>query len=187
VKRAALALALAALCAASAGPSAAAGLGDYTGFWNGQLQGFRGKYRVTLTVSGLNKSYYGSYSVLPPKGAASRGTFSFEPGKNGCWGVRLNAPGGAPLRVPEFCPRPGGGVVFYVDGAELSVIAETRPGTAALDIIVSHKHDELRGTIGRKTPRGQAAEPAKAEPPPPSVPLLNAGEKPVRAKRPPKL
>lgn len=175
-------LAFAALFAASA---AAAGLGDYTGFWSGHLRGFRGNYKVTLTVSGLNKSYYGSYSVVPPEGKASRGTFSFEPGKAGCWSVRLNA-SGAPLRVPEFCPRPGGGVVFYVDGADLSVIAETRPGTAALELIVSHKHDELRGTIGRKTPRGQAAEPAKAEPPPSAVPLLNAGEKPLRAKRPPK-
>lgn len=187
MKSAALTLALAALCAAGACPSAAAGLGDYAGFWNGELRGFSGKYKVTLTVSGLNKSYYGSYSVLPPEGKASRGTFSFDPGKNSCWGVRINAPGGAPLRVPEFCPRSGGGVVFYVDGAELSVIAEARPGTAALDIIVSHKHDELRGTIGRKTPRGQAAAPAKAESPPPAVPLLNDGEKPLRAKHPPKL
>jgi len=184
VKAAARALALAALCAACAGRAAAAGLADYAGFWSGELAGFRGKYQVTLTVSGLNKSYYGSYSVRPPEGKPSRGTFSFEPGKAGCWSVRLNA-SGAPLRVPEFCPRPGGGVVFYVDGADLSVIAETRPGTAALELIVSHKHDELRGAIGRKTPRGPA--PAAKPEPPPSVPLLNESEKAVRSKRPPKL
>lgn len=184
MKPVALALALAALCAA--GSAAASGLDDYTGFWSGELKGFRGKYKVTLTVSGLNKSYYGSYSVRPPEGQPSRGTFSFEPGKTNCWAVRLNAPGGAPLRVPEFCPRSGGGVVFYVDGAALSVIAETRPGTAALELIVSHKKDELRGAIDRKTPRGAAAAPKKAEPEP-AVPLLNEIEKPLRAKRPPKL
>lgn len=164
---------------------AAGGLEEYAGFWSGGLKGFRGAYRVTLSVSGLNKSYYGSYSVVPPEGKPSRGSFSFEPLKGGCWAVAINAPGGPPLRVREFCPR-GGGVTFFVDGANLSVVA--RPaGGGSLDAIVSDKSDELRGALTRRTPREK--KPERAAPPerPATAPLLNSEEKALRAKRPPRL
>lgn len=170
------------LCAAAV-PAGAAGLADYAGFWSGELAGFRGGYKVTLTVSGMNRAYYGSYSVSPPEGKPARGSFTFEPGKEGCWSVKLNC-GGLPRRVPEFCPRPGGGVTFFVDGLDLSVIAEMKPGRYSLDAIVSGRGDELRGTLARRTPYKPAPE--KAAPPEPSVKPLNEKEKALRSKRPPK-
>lgn len=178
-------LPLAALLLAACAAAARAGeLDGFAGFWSGELKGFRGGYRVTLSVSNLNKSHYGSYSVLPPEGEPSRGSFSFEPLKGGCWAVAINAPGGAPLRVPEFCPR-GVGVKFYVDGANLSVIVEPGAG-GALDAIVSHKTDELRGPLKRRTPP-EKKKPAKAAPErAPRAPLLNTEEKALRSKRPPK-
>lgn len=181
MRLAAAALLLAA-CALQA--SAGGGLEEFAGFWSGGLKGFKGAYRVTLSVSKLNKSYYGSYSVLPPQGQPSRGTFSFEPLKAGCWAVAVNAPGGAPLRVREFCPR-GGGVTFFVDGANLSVIAEPN-AAGALDAIVSDKSDELRGALTRRTPREKRAAKAAAPEKPATAPLLNSEERPLRSKRPPK-
>lgn len=177
------AFAAALLLAACALPARAGGeLEEFAGFWSGTLKGFRGGYQVTLSVSNLNKSYYGSYSVLPPEGKPSRGTFSFEPLQGGCWAVAINAPGGAPMRVPRFCPRRGG-VTFYVDGAGLSVIVEPGAG-GALDAIVSHKKDEIRGALKLRTPRGK--RPARAEEKPVMAPLLNSEEKALRSKRPPK-
>lgn len=172
------------LLAACALPArAGGGPEEFAGFWSGGLKGFRGAYQVTLSVSNLNKSYYGSYSVVPPEGRPSRGTFSFEPLKDGCWAVALNAPGGPPMRVPQFCPR-GGGVKFYLDGAALSVIAEPGAG-GTLETIVSGSKDELRGALKRRTPLpkpGKAPAPERA----PVAPLLNSEEKALRPKRPPK-
>jgi len=169
--------------------AAAPGLADYAGFWSGTLRGFKGSYKVTLTLSPINKDFYGSYSVVVVKsGETARGTFVFTPAAGGCYAARINAPGQKGPRVSSFCPRGGGGVSFYLDALQAAVVVDMTPGLGGLEVVVSARQDELRGVLARKTPlRPAAKKKSTPERAPRVTPSPREGEKSLQIKKPPRL
>lgn len=174
------------LCLLPALPAAAApSLGDYAGFWSGDLAGFKGKYSVTFSLSALSGELYGSYRVLRPRNEGEvKGGFVLTPDGD-CWKARINAFGQKEARSSRFCLRPDGGLAFYVDLLGGAVSAELSADLSGLEVIATSRQDEIKGRLKRRTPRARRAAKAPAADKPAVMPVLNSEEKSLKSKKPP--
>lgn len=160
---------------------------DYAGFWSGDLDGFKGKYAVTFSLSALSGDLYGSYRVRRPRGEGeAKGSFVLVPDGD-CWKARINAFGEKEARSSRFCLRQDGGLALYIDLLGGAVSAELSADLSGLDLIATSRQDEIKGRLKRRTPRGRRAGNKPADTRPAVMPVLNSEEKSLKTKKPPLL